>query len=71
MLREKITFTLDGLTIEGNEPDNNVIEFELNPEQEKVVKLSTIKGGFTFNMQTQHSIDRASNQSKFIDDGTN
>lgn len=58
-LNEKITFTLDGLTIDGNEPDNKVVEFSLNPGQEKIVKLSTIKGGFTFNMQTQYSIDMA------------
>lgn len=59
MLSEKITFTLDGLVIEGNEPENNVVQFELNPEQEKVIKLSTVKGGFTFNMQTQYSIEKA------------
>lgn len=50
VLKEKITFTLDGLTIRGNDPDDKVVSFELLPDQEKVVQLDTVRGGFTFNM---------------------
>ena len=59
MLKESITFTLDGLTIRGNPADDMVVSFELQPEQEKIIQLDTVKGGFTFNMQTQYSIEIA------------
>lgn len=57
VLKEKITFTLDGLSIRGNDPDDKVVSFELLPNEEKVVQLDTVRGGFTFNMQTQYSIE--------------
>lgn len=55
-LNETITFTLEGLTIDGNNPNDNVVQFSLPPSGEKIVKLSTMTGGFSFGMGTSYSI---------------
>ena len=59
VLNETVTFTLEGLTIEGNSPDDNVIQFSLKPKEEKKIKLSTLVGGFSFGMGNSYSIGTA------------
>ena len=56
VLSETVTFTLDGLVIDGDNPNDNVVQFSLAPQAEKVVKLSTLTGGFSFGMGTSYSI---------------
>lgn len=59
VLNETITFNLEGLTIDGNNPDDKVVQFSLPPQSEKVVRLSTLTGGFSFGMGTSYSIGTA------------
>lgn len=64
VLNETITFTLEGLTIDGNNPNDNVVQFSLAPQNEKVVKLSTLTGGFSFGMGTSYNIGTKNDMSK-------
>lgn len=59
VLNETVTFTLEGLTIDGNKEGDNVVQFSLAPQNEKVVRLSTLTGGFSFGMGTSYSIGTA------------
>lgn len=43
-LQEKLQFQLSGLTIEGNDEGNNIVEFRLGPGQSKFIELKAIGG---------------------------
>ena len=43
-LQEKLQFQLSGLTIEGNDEGNNIVEFRLGPGQTKFIELKAIGG---------------------------
>jgi len=49
-LQEKLQFQLSGLTIEGNEEGNNMVEFRLGPGQSKLIELKAI-GGMQWKIQ--------------------
>jgi len=55
-LNETVTFTIEGLKIEGEASDGNVIQFSLAPGEEKKIKLATLVGGFSFGMGNSYSI---------------
>jgi len=55
-LNETVTFTIDGLKIEGEAAEGNVIQFSLAPDEEKKIKLATLVGGFSFGMGNSYSI---------------
>ena len=55
ILKEEMGFKLEGLAIEGQE-DQEKVEIELGPSEEKVISIKAIGGGWKFGTSCSYGI---------------
>lgn len=58
VLVEKLGLKMDGLVIEGQE-DQTGVEVKIGPGEQKVIKLTTTGGGYSFGSSSSYHVEDA------------